>query len=188
MSEQVIPVSRRRRASAPARDEAPAIATATKQLLAIAKKQGVTIHEQRISYISNATGTMAHAPVAGIERYSDKDFAAGVPLQVIFVSARKEGSVRNGAYLVKAQLKPGAKSGVVSFVGADGNVIAQRELIVRTREQAEVLFPDVYSNPEPNIPVITSTHVWIANPEPGHWGVDCSGWQPYRTLYYWVSD
>ena len=39
--------------------------------------------------------------------------------------------------------------------------MAQRDAVIRTREQAAVLFPDVYSGGGPlEIPVITSVHIW----------------------------
>ena len=51
--------------------------------------------------------------------------------------------------------------------------------VIRTREQAAVLFPDVYSGGGPlEIPVITSVHIW----QNGKPVVDCGGGNPKGDL------
>ena len=169
----------------------PTILSAAKAMAAVARKRGVEIREKELAFVATNVFTIAHVPVAGLERYTDADFAKGVPIQVIVIHARVAGKLPNGTYLVMAQARPGATDGKVSFITADGTVAAQRDLIIRAQKQTAVVFPDVYSKPPSEIPVITSTHLWLGDqthmgdPKYGHWGVDCSGWQPFRTLYYW---
>jgi hypothetical protein len=161
------------------------------RLVATARAHNVTVNEARVSFVTNGTVTVAHAPLVGIEKYTDSDFAAGVPLQILYVDAPSPINLPRGAYLVRVQFARGASEGKVSFIDARGKRLTH-QLLVRTQRQAAVVFPDVYTNPpSADVPVITSTHQWIEDPahpgDPayGHWGVDCSGWQPYRTLYYW---
>jgi hypothetical protein len=167
---------------------------ALKSIAKLAKQHGIAIRENELAFVATRKFTLAHVPVAGIERYNDADFAKGAAIQVVLIQAQPAGEVPNGTYIVKAQFRAGASEGKVSLINATGKVVAQRELIIRTQRQAAVMFPDVYSGPPADIPVITSTHVWIgdqshagsSDPKYGHWGVDCSGWQPYRTLYFWA--
>jgi hypothetical protein len=154
---------------------------AEKELLAAATEHKVHIQVDRMISASTQTTTILHAPLQGIERYKDADFSAGAKVLLMIVKSSARRAIPNGSYVVKVQHRPGATSGKALFTDTKGTVVAQRNLIIRTREQAAVLFPEVYSGPDPvDIPVITSTHVWHNN----HWAVDCAGWQPYRVLYY----
>lgn len=157
------------------------LATARKTLQAAAKAHGVKIKAEQMLYTSVEKITIVHAPIAGIERYTDADFAAGAPIQLMIVKSMTRGDVPSGSYVVKAQYRPQAISGKALFTDRNGTIVARRELIVRTWKQSAVLFPDVYSDPGPQeIPVVTSTHVWHNN----KWSVDCAGWTPYRVLFY----
>jgi hypothetical protein len=163
---------------------ANALATAREELQTAAKAHGVKIKADRVVYASLEKTTIVHVPLAGIEKYKDADFAAGAPVQLVIVKSTAKGEIPDGAYVVKAQYRPGAKSGKAIFTDRTGAVIAQRNLIVRTVAQSAVLFPGVYpDDPGPqNIPVITSTHCFEKSP--GDWAVDCAGWIPYRVFYY----
>ena len=170
----------------PAFDKATtsALAAAKKDLLAAAKTHGVNIKDDQIANASLPETTIVHAPLVGIEKYRDGDFSAGAPIQLVIVKSTKKGEMRNGAYLVKAQYRPRARSGKATFTDSGGAVVAQRDLIVRTAAESAVIFPRVYPN-DPgsvDIPVITSTHCF-QKPD-GTWAVDCAGWIPYRVLYY----
>jgi hypothetical protein len=175
--------------STPRSETISTLGSATNELIATAKKHSVAIREAQVSFISNGLVTIAHAPLVGIERYTDANFATGSPIQVILIDSSNPVNLPKGSYLVKAQFQPGAASGKALFVDGNGKLVTQRELIIRTQAQAASVFPDVYTNPV-DIPIITSTHVWIGDPthigDPkyGHYAVDCSGWQPYRILYY----
>jgi hypothetical protein len=163
------------------RATADVLSTAKKELQAAAKAHGVKIKPDQMVYAGLEKITIVHAPIAGIEKYKDADFAAGAPIQLVIVKTTTRGGVPSGSYVVKAQYRPRATSGKAIFTAPGGNVVAQQELIIRTRKQSAVLFPDVYTDPGPQeIPVITSTHVWHNN----KWSVDCAGWIPYRVLYY----
>lgn len=166
------------------RATANVLATARAELQAAAKAHGVKIRADRMVYASLEKTTIVHVPLLGIERYKDADFAAGAPIQLVIVRSTVKGEIPNGAYVVKAQYRPRAKSGKALFTDRNGAVVAQRDLLVRTAAQSAVLFPGVYpDNPGPqDIPVITSTHCFEKSP--GDWAVDCAGWIPYRVLYY----
>jgi hypothetical protein len=160
------------------------MAAAREELQAAAQAHGVKIKADRMVYASLERTTIVHVPIAGIEKYKDADFAAGAPIQLVIVRSTAKGEIPNGAYVVKAQYRPKAKSGKAIFTDRTGAVIAQRNLIVRTVAQTSVLFPGVYpDDPGPqNIPVVTSTHCFEKSPN--DWAVDCAGWIPYRVLYY----
>ena len=156
-------------------------------LLAAAAQHKVTINESQITYVSNGQSAIAHAPLAGIERYGEKEFAKGAAIQLLMIDGKQSLHIPSGSYVVKAQFEQHATDGTALFTDSAGVVVAHQPLLIRSRAQAAVIFPDVYTEPA-GIPVITSTHVWIVDKDgKGHWGVDCSGWQPYRTLYYYVD-
>lgn len=132
------------------------LVSAKKELQAAAKAHGVKIKVNQMVYASLEKVTIVHVPLAGIEKYKDADFAAGAPLQLMIVKSTMRGDIPSGSYVVKAQYRPGATSGSAIFTDRTGIVVTQRELIVRTRKQSAVLFPEVYSEPEPQqIPNIT---------------------------------
>jgi hypothetical protein len=174
------------------RQATPTVASASKDLRTIAAKHKVRIDEKQMSFFTTDAFTIAHAPVVGLERYTEDAFAAGAPIQAILVNSAKPARVPNGTYLVKAQFQPGAKTGKALLIAANGTLVAQLDLIVRTRRELANIFPDVYSTPLVDIPVITSTHVWLGNQAHigetgpyGHWGVDCMSSSNGPTLYYW---
>jgi len=174
------------------RQAIPTVASASKDLQAIGAKHKVQLREKQISFFTAGALTIAHTPVVGIERYTEDTFAAGAPILVILVNSAKPSRVPNGTYLVKAQFRPAAQTGKALLVAANGTVVDQLDLIVRTRRELANVFPDVYSTPLVDIPVITSTHVWvgdqnwIGDQNHGHWGVDCTGWDDHHTLYFWA--
>lgn len=157
------------------------LAMAKKELQSAAKMHRVKVERDQAVYTTFANITIVHAPIAGIEKYEDSDFAQGAPIQLVIVKSTKKGEIPNGAYVVKAQHRARANSGEAIFTDRTGAVAARRKLIIRTAEQSAVLFPEIYSGPM-NIPMVTSTHVFPKGN--GHWYVDCAGWKPYRILYY----
>jgi hypothetical protein len=163
-----------------------ALAAIRKEMVAAAKAHRVEIDADRTSYVSGSGLTIVQAPLAGIEGYGDADFEAGAPIHLLIVRSGIRNDVPDGSYVVKAQFGPRAASGRAIFMDRGGAAVAERELLVRTREQAEVLFPRIYppsSDPQ-FIPVITSTHQWAYVGNGWKWAVDCAGWDPYRVLYY----
>lgn len=157
------------------------LVAAKKELQAAAKAHGVRVNADQMMYASLNKVTIVHAPLIGVEKYKDEDFAAGASIQLILVKSTIRGDVPSGSYVVKAQYQLRATSGRAIFIDQTGAVVTQRELIIRTWKQSAVLFPEVYSDPGPQlIPVVTSTHIWHNN----KWAVDCAGWIPYRVLYY----
>jgi len=160
-------------------------ASAEKELLDAAKAHKVKIRAEQMISASNRTTTISHAPIDGIQRYGDDDFAKGAALLLLIIHSSTPQAVLNGSYTVKVQHQRGATSGEALFIDQKGAIVARRPLILRTQEQSAVLFPDVYSGGTDGggplgIPNITSIHHW-GN---GHVTVDCAGWQPYRVLYF----
>jgi hypothetical protein len=146
----------------------------------------VAAHGQSIpkgleTYVHFGDGVVAHAPLAGIDRYTEEDFAAGVEIMALVVSMPVTNLVPNGAYVVKAQFDPGAATGKVSFLNAEGQAVATAPAYARSYDEITQVLPGAYDPPPPPmIPNITSTHVFYH----GHLAVDCSGWDPPRTIYY----
>jgi len=163
-----------------------ALAAIAKEMAAAAKAHRVEIDADRMSYASSRGLTVVQAPIAGMERYGDAEFEAGAPIHLLIVSSELRNDVPDGSYVVRARFGPGATSGRAIFTDRSGTAVAERELLVRTREQAEILFPRIYppsSDPQ-FIPNITSTHQWAYVGNAWKWAVDCAGWDPYRVLYY----
>jgi hypothetical protein len=166
----------------------PTLGAATRELRSIAQRHDVKIREGHVSFTTDGFATISHAPLVGIEDYTDADFAAGVPIQVIAIASTEPINLPQGSYLVKARFQPGATEGQALFIGAGGEVAAQRKIVVRTQAETANLFPEVYSNPPDSIPVVTSTHVWVAAAAPprlpyAHYGIDCAGWKPHRVIF-----
>lgn len=172
---------------------ASAWTAAQEQLRDAAAAHKVNIQYEQMAYVSDQHMTMVQAPISGIGRYRDADFKVGAPIMLIIVKSTNP-LIPNGSYVVKAQFQPGDTSGQAIFIGRTGTIVARRDLIVRTREQSAILFPAIYSKttpsgqgPEPaEIPNITSSHCFYDATNPKHqscW-VDCSGWQPFRTLIF----
>jgi hypothetical protein len=159
-----------------------ALDAAKRELAAAAKAHGVKISSKQILGANVGGKIVVHAPLAGIERHKDADFAGGAPIILMIVKSKTKGALRDGSYLVKVQHKPGASNGTATFTDRNGAVVAQEQLVIGTNAQVAVLFPGVDSPGVAGIPVITSTHVWIN----GHLYVDCSGWLPHRILYFAV--
>jgi hypothetical protein len=154
------------------------------ELAASAKAHGIKIQSDKVIYASLPSGMIVHAPLAGIEKYNDRDFASGAAIQLVIVNSNAKGALPNGAYVVKAKHQPGASSGKAAFIDSTGAVVAEHDLIIRSKAQLADIFSTVFSGSGSNeIPNITSTHIFT----PRHQYVDCSGWQPYRTLFYEVG-
>jgi hypothetical protein len=161
-----------------------AVDAAKKELIVSAKAHGVSIKPNQMLYMSLQEMIVVHAPLVEIERYKAADFAAGAPILLMIVKSTAKGVIPDGSYVVKAQHQRRATTGTAIFSDRTGTIVARRDLIVRTRGQAAVLFPDVYSDPGPvEIPVITSGHAWGPFKTPY---VDCAGWQPHRVLIFSV--
>jgi hypothetical protein len=161
-----------------------ALAAAKKELLDAAKVHRVSIQIDRMLSATDGKTTIVHAPITGIERYGHADFAAGAPILLVIVRSTMRLAIPNGSYVIRAQYQSGATSGKATFTDRNGTVSAQRDLIVRTWEQARALFPTAYPNPVPvNIPNITSIHyiIWDQHGNP-HYYFDCSGIN--GTLYF----
>ena len=165
-----------------------ALSAARKELLDAAKAHNVHIQVDQILYARDGKTTIAHAPIAGIEKYRSADFASGAPIILMIVKSTLKLAVSNGSYVARAQYQPDATSGTVTFIDRNGTVSARRDLIIRTWKQSAVLFPGMYTEPMPvdEIPNITSVHIIVkdshGNP---HYYVDCSGVN--GTLYFeWV--
>ena len=168
-----------------------ALTAAQKELRDAAAAHKVSIQTDRMAYASDQRTTIVHAPISGIERYGDSDFAAGAPIQLLVIGSSARLGIPSGSYVVKAQYSPGAISGHAIFTDSKGTVVARKDLIVRTRAQAVVLFPGLFpetTDGEPlELPNITSTHVWINTPNGPRLAVDCAGWDPYRIIYYYIE-
>jgi hypothetical protein len=159
------------------------LAAAKKELQIAAKAHGVKIQASELAYVSLEKMTIALVPIAGSAEYQDADFQAGAPLQLIIVKATR-GDIPSGSYLVKAQFRPRAKSGKAIFTDRSGKVVIERDLLVRTREQSAVLFPDVYSDTGPQLlPTINSWHFFTSGPKM-NLKFDAAGWKPYRIIWY----
>jgi hypothetical protein len=151
------------------------------ELLKAASAHKVNIDVDRMLSASNQAATILQAPLRGIERYGDADFSKGAPVVLLIIKSSASHPIPNGSYVVKVEYRPGASSGKATFTDTKGHVAAQRDIVIRTWEQAGVLFPDVYPGGGPlEVAVITSLHVW----HDGKWSVDCGGWQPYRVIYF----
>jgi hypothetical protein len=157
---------------------ANALATVNKELQAAARAHGVRINAKQMAYVSSHNLTIVQAPIIGIEKYGEADFAAGAQIQLVIVKSTRPNGIPSGSYVVKAQYRPGATSGKAIFTNASGVVVAQRDLIIRTRAQMADLFPGVYHTPA-QIPTITSTHIFDETDADGHGHYngyfDCSG-------------
>jgi hypothetical protein len=165
-----------------------AVSITKKEIQAAAKAHKVKIKVDQVLYASIEKTVIVHAPIAGIENYKDSDFAAGVPIQLLIIKSADKTKIPSGSYIVKVQYHPGATSGKVNFTNLNGTVIIDGNLIIRTLQQSDALFPGAYPEPNPKpgpvmIPVVTSTHIY----RNGKWYVDCAGWTPFRIIYFWVN-
>lgn len=157
-------------------------AAAFAQLKTIAAARRASIPDGVSTYTHFGTTVLAHAPLAGIEKLSASDLAAGAPIMAIFVQGDGSGRIPNGAYIVRIQFQPGAVDGSATYLDAAGNEVVRVDAVMRDRAEINSLFPGAYGDPPPsNIPVITSTHVWHGN----SWAVDCTGagWN-WKVFYY----
>jgi hypothetical protein len=159
---------------------ANALATAKKELENAAKAHRVKIDVNQMVYVNIKELIIVHAPIDGIDKYKDSDFEAGAPIQLLIVKSTTPGDIPNSSYLVKAKYSPPATSGKAIFTDRNGAIVKQGNLIIRTKEQLAVLYPELYSHGGGvKIPTITSiytsgNHVWV----------DCAGWIPYRVIIY----
>ena len=99
-----------------------------KELLAAAKAHKVRIKADEIAYVSNQKMTIVRAPIAGIEKYTDAEFAAGAPVVLMIVKSKTKLAVPDGSYVVKVQYPLQADSGKAIFLDRAGTVVAQRDL------------------------------------------------------------
>lgn len=158
---------------------------ATNQLKKAASDHGVTVLSDLMTYVTAPDLVMVHAPIEGYLKYTDADFAAGARLMMVMVHSGNKLNVPDGTYLVSVEFplpdstNKLAKEGKARFFGPDGTVVAERPAYVRTVDEQKDFFPGTDPGPS-NIPNITSTHL-LRN---GHYYVDCSGWKPFRTIYY----
>ena len=149
------------------------LATVNKELQAAAIAHGVRINAEQMSYVSSQNLTIVQAPINGIEKYREADFAAGAQIQLVIVKSTMPNGIPNGSYIVKAQYERETTSGRAIFTDRAGTVVAQRDLLVRTRAQMAILFPGVY--PSSDIPNITSGHIYTDSNGHSTGYVDCSG-------------
>jgi hypothetical protein len=162
------------------------------ELMAAAEVHKVSINIDKMLFVGDKDTLMAQAPITGIEKYGDKEFAGGAPIQLLLVRSAITYDVPNGSYVVKAQYEPRASSGTATFFDQNGKVAATRKLFIKSLKESASYFPDVYGGSGPQeIPVVTSWHVFSGyyfDPVLHMWRprymVDCAGWIPYRVLYY----
>jgi hypothetical protein len=148
-----------------------------------------------MAYVSDQHQTIVQAPIKGIEKYTDADFKVGAPIMLVIVKSTNSLRIPNGSYVVRAQYEPRATSGKAIFTDSTGRIVSRQELNVRTLEQSAVLFPAIYSKLKTGgqggggatpveIPNITSSHCFYNSTGPKQCWVDCTGWQPPRTLIF----
>jgi hypothetical protein len=169
-------------------DAAPAVPgkvlsepTAFAQLASVAAARGRSVTPGLATYVHFGDDVLAHAPLDGIAAYTDDEFQAGALIMAIVISSPRPGAVPNGSYVVKVQFEPGADSGLATYIDGSGREMASVQAYSRTPTDINPVFPGAYDPPPPpQIPNITSTHVWHNN----HPAVDCAGWQPYHVIFY----
>ena len=106
-------------------------AAARKQLLAAAKAHKVSIKIDRIAYVSNQEMTIVRAPITGIEKYSDADFAAGAPVVLMVIKSTMKLAVPNGSYAVKVKYPRQGPSGKAIFLDPAGAIAAEIDIAGR---------------------------------------------------------
>lgn len=162
-----------------------ALSAAQKELLRAARAHRVSIEVDRMVFASDGRTTIVHAPITGLDKYKEADFAAGASILLTIVKSTIRLATPNGSYVVKAQYLPKATSGKITITDRNGTAVAHRDLIVRTSAQSATLFPGVFNTHE-EIPVITSIHIMSFINGHAHGYVDCSGVR--GTLYFeWYS-
>jgi hypothetical protein len=162
-----------------------------KEFVAAASSHQVSIDIDKMLFAGDQNILMAHAPITGMQKYGDKNFAVGAPIQLLIIRSALRYDIPNGSYVVKAQYEPGATSGKAIFLDQNGKVAATRKLYIKSLRESAAYFPDVYGGEPQDIPVITSWHVfggYYFDKQTNTWKprylVDCAGWDPYRVLYY----
>ena len=123
-----------------------------KELLAAAKAHRVSIEADKIAYVNNQRVTIVRAPIKGIDKYSDADFAKGAPIVLMIIKSKRKLAVPDGSYVVKIQPPRDAKPGKAIFTDAAGAVVAQRDLdgpILTLRDDPD--FPDPSDHGETGI-------------------------------------
>jgi hypothetical protein len=98
------------------------------ELLAAAKAHGVSIKADKTAYVNNQRMTIVRAPIKGIDKYNDADFAKGAPIVLMIIKSKMKLAVPDGSYVVKVQYQRNAKSGKAIFTDAGGAVVAVRDL------------------------------------------------------------
>ena len=163
-----------------------------KELAAAASSHKVSIDLDKMLFAGDQNTLMAHAPITGMEKYGDRDFAAGAPIHLLIIRSTRKYDVPNGSYVVKIQFEPGAASGKAIFLDRNGKVATTRKLYIKSLSESAAYFPDVYVGADPqNLPVVTSWHVfggYYFDTKSNTWLprflVDCAGWKPYHVVYY----
>ncbi len=108
-----------------ARDQAtPDCAAALREeLQAAAKEHGVSIDAGPMVYAGAASSLIAVAPIKGLEKYGEAEFAKGAPIHLVLVKSAIKGGLPDGSYVVRAQYRPGADSGGALFTDRGGAVV-----------------------------------------------------------------
>ena len=166
-----------------ARPQSGPMMSIEKELEQAALQFGVKIRTGEAVFSSDSLSNVAVVALQGIENYRQPDFTKGAPIQLIIVNSSTD-DMPSGTFVVKAQFKPHATQGQALFTDQNGKVVAARPMLLRTWEQANILFPEIYVLPQPqpeDLPVISSTHIW----HNGHYAVDCTGpgWN-WVVIYY----
>ena len=163
---------------------------ARKELESAAASLGVDVLSDLMSYVVVEGAMLVHAPVAGYEKYTDEDFAKGVPLTVLLTRADGKFGVPDGNYLVKVQVGSinGAlhTTGKATFLDSNGKVVVSRPLYVRYPKELNAILPEFSDENPANIPRVTSTHIlrWDKVLKQYRYWVDCTGWDSGLTLFF----
>ena len=88
--------------------------------------RGLSLASGASTYVHVGDDVIAHAPLAGIESYSDADFAGGVPVAAVVVARAAPGALPDGAYVAMVQFAPASTTGVVTFLDAAGRPAGRR--------------------------------------------------------------
>jgi hypothetical protein len=162
-----------------------ASAAAKAEITAAATAHGVRINAKATAFSIAPKSAIVHAPLAGIAKLSEDDYAAGAEILLLVVSSGVRGDLPNGSYVVKAQIRRGRRTGKALLIDRRGKLVAERELRLRTARESAAEFPEVYGEPA-GIPNITSTHIFFPDPpHPPREFVDCTG--VLGTLYFSVQ-
>jgi hypothetical protein len=147
-------------------------AAARKELLAAAKAHGVSIKADKIAYVDNQKVTIVRAPIKGIDKYSDADFAKGAPIVLMIIKSKVKLAVPDGSYVVRVQYQRNAKSGKAIFTDAGSAVVAVRDLDAPVLTLPDPDFPDPKDHGESGVDICKNyaemfPRVVLTDPLPG---------------------